>query len=45
MSLFLIHTRLAAQGFGVAALGSLVLYSLGERFYKAYIKKEDSTNV
>lgn len=34
LSHFLIHTRLAAQGFAVAVLGSLVLYSLGERVYK-----------
>ncbi|KAH9419193.1 HIG1 domain member 1A, mitochondrial [Dermatophagoides pteronyssinus] len=33
LSFFLIHTRLAAQGFAVAALGSIVLWSLGKRFY------------
>lgn len=35
MSFFLIHTRLAAQGFGVAVLGSMVLYSLGQRAYNS----------
>lgn len=33
LSFFLIHTRLAAQGFAVAALGSMVLWSLGKRLY------------
>ena len=33
LSFFLIHTRLAAQGFAVAALGSVVLYSLFNRLY------------
>ncbi|KAI2799292.1 HIG1 domain member 1A, mitochondrial [Blomia tropicalis] len=43
LSLFLIHTRLAAQGLAVGVLGSLVLYSLGERFYKN-VWKENSTD-
>ncbi|KAH9395760.1 HIG1 domain member 1A, mitochondrial [Tyrophagus putrescentiae] len=37
LSFFLIHTRLAAQGFAVAVLGSLVLYSLGERAYNRVV--------
>ena len=43
LSFFLIHTRLAAQGFAVAILGSMVLYSLGERFYNSFTntKKEE----
>ncbi|KAF7493603.1 HIG1 domain family member 1A [Sarcoptes scabiei] len=41
LSFFLIHTRLAAQGFGVAVLGSLVLYQLGERVYNAFFSNDN----
>lgn len=44
MSFFLIHTRLAAQGFGVAVLGSMVLYSLGQRAYNSIMDKKSDGN-
>ena len=44
LSFFLIHTRLAAQGFAVAVLGSLVLYSLGERAYNSVMNKKSGEN-
>ncbi|OTF76655.1 HIG1 domain family member 1C-like protein [Euroglyphus maynei] len=49
LSFFLIHTRLAAQGFAVAALGSIVLWSLGKRFYnwttgKSQLQLEDNND-
>lgn len=45
MSLFLIHTRLAAQGFGVAVLGSIVIYQLGNRVYNSITgRHSDSQN-